>query len=358
MVISALRSRPRPDNIPTERRASPGNAGRWVYLLLLGALALTLADYFWGDLVIFRADGMILRDRTMIAATYLAEVERVGVREGEEVAAGQVVLRLKSVDILERLAALSSQHADLVRQIAEYRVRSRLASELTPLAVRRESESEALVTNFDALAGAGLVTAQERDDALRAQLEAKEMRVQFETARETLAREIPAIEKARRDVASALDDLILNYGGGEIRAPAGGAVGADIPFVGTVYRPGDPILTIYSGKPYCLVYLPSRYLPSITVGLRVNVTGGRRKARGVIAEILPVSDALPKEFQNMFRPQDRNQLAKIIFDEPAPFSINEKVRVSLDLPALVFGGAARLDGGGDPPVDKALRDGL
>ena len=357
-MISALKSRPRPDNVPTEHRSASASIGRWVYLLLLGALAVTLADFLWGDLVIFRADGMILRERTIVSATYLAEVESVKVREGESVAAGDVILRLKSIEILERLAALSAQHAELVRQIADYRMRSKLARDLTPLAIRREKDSEALVANFDILAGGGLVTPLERDDALRAQFEAKEARVKFETASETLEQEVPAIEKARADAASALEDLIRNYGGGEVRAPASGSVGAGVPFVGMVYRPGDPILTIYSGEPYCLVYLPGRYLAPISVGMRVRVVGGRRSALGVISEILPVSDALPKEFQNTFRPQDRNQLAMITFEGSAPFSISEKVKVSLDLFPLPFSERRRRAGAIDAAVDKGLRDGL
>ncbi len=36
-----------------------------------------------------------------------------------------------------------------------------------------------------------------------------------------------------------------------------------------------------------------------------------RDADGVVTEILPLTDTLPKEFQNTFKPSDRSQLAKI-----------------------------------------------
>jgi hypothetical protein len=62
--------------------------------------------------------------------------------------------------------------------------------------------------------------------------------------------------------------------------------------------------------------------------MKVRVSSGRQNAKGVIAEILPISDALPIEFQNTFQPQDRNQLAKIRLDGASPFPIGEKVRLS------------------------------
>jgi hypothetical protein len=118
------------------------------------------------------------------------------------------------------------------------------------------------------------------------------------------------------------------YDDGVVRSPVGGSIGASVPLVGNVYRPGEPILSIYSGDPYVLVYLPRRYLFPIYVGMKLRLTDGRDVADGVITEILPVTDTLPKEFQNTFKPSDRNQLAKINLTTPSAFPLNQKVSVS------------------------------
>ena len=123
-----------------------------------------------------------------------------------------------------------------------------------------------------------------------------------------------------------------HYADGHVASPFDGAVGAKIPSVGDVYRPGETILSIYSGEPHVLAYLPSRYLFSIEPGMRVKVTSGRQSAVGTVAKILPVTDALPREFQNTFKPRDRSQLARITFAEAPPFPLHEKVEVTTAYP--------------------------
>ena len=103
---------------------------------------------------------------------------------------------------------------------------------------------------------------------------------------------------------------------------------ASVPFVGNVYKTGDPILSIYSGDPYVLAYMPSRYLFSIKAGQKVSVSDGSHSVKGVLAELLPVTDALAKEFQNTFKPTDRSQLAKIKLLEEAHFALHNKVTIS------------------------------
>ena len=140
--------------------------------------------------------------------------------------------------------------------------------------------------------------------------------------------ELSSLDKAFANANDAITKLQALYSDGIVRSPVSGSIGASVPSVGNVYRPGDPILSIYSGDPYVLVYLPRRYLFPLFVGMELRLTDGRDIADGVIAEILPVTDTLPKEFQNTFQPQDRNQLAKIKLASPATFPLNQKVSVS------------------------------
>ncbi len=328
-MIRTLKKRPRSDNLVNEKRVARGTSGRAIYILALGVFGIAVANYLFGDLVFLRANGLVLRDVTVIAPTYVAKVQSVHVKEGQEVEKGQVLVNLQSIEMLERLADLSARRARLVADSVEFRIRSETVSALLPLAQKREDESSRVVGKFDQLAEAGLTTASSYDAALTANFNAQQDRIRLTSQMTTLEKELATLQEARNDAESALSKLQDHYAEGVVRAPVSGSVGAVTPSIGNVYRTGEDILSIYSGDPYILAYLPRRYLFSIEAGLKVTISDGRHTAAGVLEELLPVTDALAKEFQNTFKPTDRSQLAKIRFVEPSPFPLHEKVTISV-----------------------------
>jgi multidrug resistance efflux pump len=282
----------------------------------------------FGDYVLLEADGLVLRDQNVVATTYVARVEGVDVTEGQAVEAGSPLLKLQSTEILERLADLSTKRAELVAKSTEFKVRSESVTQLLPLAERRAAEAINTIKQFDALAAAKLVTSARYQEALRVNYEASRDQVNLLSQRDVLNGELSSLDNALADADDAIAKLKGLYSDGIVHSPVNGSIGASVPSVGNVYRPGEPILSIYSGDPYVLVYLPRRYLFPIYVGMELGLTDGRDVADGVIVEILPVTDTLPKEFQNTFKPSDRNQLAKIKLTTPSAFPLNQKVSVS------------------------------
>jgi multidrug resistance efflux pump len=330
--MQPLRKRLRPDNIPNEKRVERGRTGRTIYLLLLGLFCIAVANYLLGDYFLLNADGLVLRDQHVVATTYVARVETVEVREGQEVKEGAALLKLQSTDILERLAELSTKQADIIAKITDFKVRAESVTQLLPLAERREAEATQAIRQFDTLLEGKYVTSVRYEEALRANYEASRERVTLFTQGNVLKEELTSLDRARDDADDALSKLQAIYADGLVHSPVNGSIGTTIPSVGTVYRPGDPILSIYSGQPYVLVYLPRRYLFTIRTGMDVRITDGREVADGVVTEILPLTDTLPKEFQNTFKPSDRNQLAKITIAAPSLFPLNQTVRVSRHMP--------------------------
>jgi multidrug resistance efflux pump len=341
-----LKNRPRPDNIPNEQRVVRGRAGRAIYLGLLGLFGLIVANYLLGDFVLFKADGLVLRKEHVIATTYIARVESVDVKEGQPVDAGTPLLTLQSSEILEQLADLSTKRTDLLSKVVDFKVRAENVAQLLPLADRRVQEAANTIKEFDNLANARLVTAARYQEALRVSYEANRDQIALATQGKVLNEELTALEKALGDADDAIARLQQLYSNGIVVSPVDGSIGAAIPPIGNVYRPGDPILSVYSGDPYVLVFLPRRYLFPVRAGMEVRITDGQSSAAGVITEILPVTDALPKEFQNTFKPSDRNQLAKIKLTSPSSFPLKQKVSVSrttflemlIDAPKLLLGG--------------------
>jgi multidrug resistance efflux pump len=330
-----LRTRIRPDNIPNEHRTARGSLGRIVYLVLLGLFVLAVLNYLFGDFLLFRADGLVLRDRSVVATTYVARVDSIDVKEGQIVEKGAPLLELQSLEILERLADLSTKRAELLAKATDFKIRTETSTQLLPLAERRESEAARVIKEFDGLTVRGLVSSARYEEALRANFDARREHATLAAESRVLNDEMTAFQAALADADSTFRDLQALYSNGLVRAPVSGAVGATVPSVGNVYRPGEPLLTISFGEPYVLVYLPRRYLFPVYVGMKLQVTDGQNTASGVIAEILPVTDTLPKEFQNTFQPSDRNQLAKIELGSSSPFPLLQKVRVSRSFPQLL-----------------------
>ncbi len=328
--MRALRKRLRPDNIPNEQRVARGSMGRIIYLVLLVAFGLAVLNYFFGDFLLLRADGLALRDHSVVATTYIARVEKVDVQQGQIVKKGQPLLQLQSMEVLERIADLSLKRADLAAKATDFKIRADSVEQLLPLAERRAAESKQVIEQFQGMKKEGFVRSVPYAEALRADYDANKDRVSLASQSRVLKEELAALETARADADATFLDLEKLYANGLVRAPVSGAVGAIVPFVGNVYRPGEAMLSIYWGAPYVLVYLPRRYLFPINVGMKLTVTDGQHTEGGVVTDILPVTDTLPKEFQNTFQPSARNQLAKVKLPANSVFPLNQKVTVSRD----------------------------
>ena len=326
--MRALKKRVRPDNMSNDVRVTRGSSGRVVYLVLLAVFSLGVANYLFGDVIIFRADGLVLRDENVVATTFVARVVKVDVAQGETVHQGAPLLQLLSFEILERLANLSIKRAELVAKATEFKIRTETVAQLLPLAERRESEAARVIKLFDSMAKDGFVRTAPYADALSANYNARRDRITLSAEGSVLSENMTALEVALADADVALRDLKLHYADGQVVSAAKGSVGALVPYVGNVYRAGEPLMAIYSGEAYVLVYLPRRYLFSVYPGMVLQVTDGQLTAEGTVAEILPVTAILPKEFQNTFQPTDRNQLAKIRLAR-SPFPLHQKVTVGL-----------------------------
>ncbi len=327
-MVKSLRKRPRPDELVSEQRKMTNSRGRIAYLVLLCALGVAVLNFLFGDYLLLRADGLVLRDKHSVEASFLARIERVDIKEGQHVASGDPLFQVQSFQILERLADLSAARARLTAKAAEFRVRAETVKKLLPLATRREAETARVLERFDALSARQLITSVRRDEALASRLEAHQVLVRMNTENATLAEELKALDSARKDSNAALDDLNALYANGRIASPVDGDLGAKIPSPGEVYRPGETILSIYKGSSYVLAYLPRRYLFPIRPGMKVRVTSGRDSAIGTVGKILPVTDALPQEFQNTFKPRDRSQLARVQFEKAPPFPLHQKVQLT------------------------------
>ncbi|WP_445358255.1 HlyD family secretion protein [Microbulbifer sp. ANSA005] len=329
--MQPLRKRLRPDSLVSEQRKERGSVSRRVYLILLAVFFIAIIRYVWGDWFLLRSDGLVMRDQSVIAMGYLVKVTDVAIDEGQAVSKGELLLKVESVELLERIADLSYRHANLIRISTEFTLLSETAKQLVAPALERKVQVEDIVNRINNLADRGAVSEVTFQGVLRDNYEAQENLVRLQLESTILDEKRKSVEHASAVATKALKQLKQHYNNGIVQSPTAGLVGAKIPYVGNVYSAGEPLLSIYTGEAYVLAYLPNRYQFAIKPGLEVLVSSGRFQDRGVLMETIPLSAALPQEFQNTFKPTERNQLAKIALANPSKFPVNDKVTITLQL---------------------------
>ena len=322
-----IRKRARVDNFNNQRREQRRSWGRLVYGLLLLALAFGVGDHFYGDLLFMRADGVVVRDRVEVATTYTARVEEILVTPGDEVNAGDLLLRVESAEMLERLADLSIRRAETILDETEFQVRAQVAEDMTPLAEYRARQSVSALNSLEQISNVGLVSASRRESAMRSAFESEQARLRLVADRALLNGRIEALAHARQASEHALAKLRQHYNGGRVLAPAAGRIGSSVPVIGEVVTPSDPIMSVQSGLARVVAYLPRHRLFTIEEGMEVHVDNGTNSSWGRIAKILEVTAELPPEFQTAFRPPARSQLALVEIDDIEMFPLDDKVIV-------------------------------
>lgn len=341
--MKRLRKRPRADLLAQRPQAKPFYWGRRVYLALLVLAFGSLANYFVGPAITLRADGIVVRDRYEVSASFPARVRSVLVKSGEQVNNGQVLAELDSASTLRDLADLSVRNAELAARSAQLRARLASIDALMPLAARHASEAQSVMARFDKMPNRSLITSARLDEALSSRFLASSRLVELQAETRVLGAELLGVAGAYERASLALEELSKLYDQGRIRAPHSGLVGATVASPGHVLSFGDKLLDVHVGDSYVLAYLPDFYLFEIKSGDPVTVSVGAQSVSARIDEILAVADALPPEFQNQFRPRDRSRLMRIRLDSEIDFAVSQKVAISgcflglCDPVAAIFG---------------------
>ncbi len=309
-----LKKRPRLDALDNEIRARKGSFGRWLYLGAITFFVLWLGDLFAGDLLYFKADGLVVRDRVVVATQFPASVEAVEVAEGDELINGDVVIQLRSQSVEENLAELSSDLAQLMTRSADMRVRASVIEAIEPVVDKNLSAAQSNRANAEASRTRSMFTVADRARLFEQELSSVQTKAQIAAERRAIANDLPTIEAAVKRADSALQRLAETYADGELQAPTDGVVGYLHVSPGSVVRAGEPLLEVFHGKPYVLASIPEGALYSLEPGDRVTVRLGFDRYAGHVAKIYPVTAELPPEFEDRFDQNKRAPMARIEFE--------------------------------------------
>lgn len=318
------------DTLRTENRPKRrGRFGRVIYLSILALFLLALFDLLAGDLVYLRGEGMISRDVAILSPEFDGVVLSAPMEPGDDVESGDPLVFLRSKEMLQDIAALTSNLAAAEAQLSEMRIRKLRLDSLIPLA--RESVSAAVDRRdqLGQLRDTGLVTVKDKasavEDAFTAHAKLEGLREEARIVDADVAALQRSVARAR-GALGAVEDL---YAQGIMIAPVDGIIGTITVSPGEGVVEGQGILEIFHGPSYVLAYVPLGALYDVEPQDEVVLRYGFKTVRGRIEARLPLAYRLPQEFQRVFQTIERQQLVRIaLIDEEAPPPLFTEVEVT------------------------------
>lgn len=332
MAVRRLRLRAQPELLPNEVRPRRQSAVRWTYFGTILLLALWLGDLFLGGFFYLRSEGQVRGESAVIAAEFTATVRDIHVRDGDRVAAGQVVAVVSSQSVTESLARFAAEQADRTFRLGELRIRSETINAVISLARNRQAVATQTRGKLELLVARGWLPVDKRTAAIESEFRSQQDLAQLAAEQGVTGTQVEVLTQALAETNDAIAKLRRLYDDGVLRAPINGIVGRRLTENGSVLAAGQPLLELYKDARFIVAFLPTGGLFSVAPGDRVVASTGLQTFTGAIVSIEPVAAVLPGEFQRAFAPVDRQQLIRIAFDPgqaPPPLFTKVQVRSAL-----------------------------
>jgi HlyD family secretion protein len=232
------------------------------------------------------AVGTLERERLELIAEASEPIAEIAVREGDEVASGQLLLRLEGARFAALVAQAESARDRAAARLAELR-RGPRAEEIAQARARLAGAEGSLATAKSELArtqqlvesGVASAARLDRDRALYDEALATRDAARAalaEKVRGTTAEELAQAEAALAEAESALADVRLRAARLEVRAPVPGRIDA-LPFERGERPPqgATVVVMLAEGAPYARVFVPEEMRVRVVPGVaaRVHVDG-------------------------------------------------------------------------------------
>lgn len=319
---------------------------RIVVLLFVLAAAGGAGWYWWQSQrdglpdTIAVANGRIEADEIHIAAKYGGRVMEVLVREGDRVAAGQILARMDTAEVEARLASIRAEVARAREARAE--AQAGVASAETDLRLAGQE-----LARTEALIGKGYAT-RERLDQQRAQQDAARAALQAARARvATAERGIEAAEANVRQVQAELGESVL-------RAPRDGRILYRLAEPGEVLAGGGRVVSILDlAEVHMIVFLPTAQVGRTALGAEARIVLDAAPdyvIPGRVSFVSPEAQFTPKQVETRSEREKLMFRVKIRIDPDLLRRYADQVKTGL--PGLAY---VALAGGADWPERLAVR---
>ncbi|RYG17563.1 HlyD family efflux transporter periplasmic adaptor subunit, partial [bacterium] len=217
--------------------------------------------------------------------------------------------------ITSRLATLSSR-TDIIKS-------------MLPLAESGMKQANEFMGNLNRANAQGLTVNKSLYEVSAAAFTASERMITLKSESASLNSELETNRSVLKEITTASNNLQKVYNGGVLTAPVSGIVGSTIAAPGEVMgSSSSKVASIYTGTSFVLAYMPESYLFDVEAGQPVVVKSRGSNVVGHIEAVLPVSDALPPEFQAPSKARDRGQVVKITLEDTSRLAVEQKIRVT------------------------------
>jgi membrane fusion protein (multidrug efflux system) len=331
-----LKRRSLPHAPPNEPRSRRLTVIRWLYLASVAGLAIWLGNFFLGDRLFFRGEGLVLGEPAVVAAEFTVTLRDILVREGETVETGSTVAKVSSQTVVETIARLSAEVATRSTRQSELRIRGEVIEAMLPLAENREKFATSARKELETLLQRHFLGVNQHTTAIENEFRGAQDLQSLKSEKRNIESELEKLGAALTEAQAAIGDLRRLYDDGRLAAPISGVVTRIAAHKGAVVRAGEPIIELSGNHRYVLAYVPTGALYDVKVGDGVRIKTGLQWTRGVVARIEPFAAALPREFQRAFTPVERQQVIRVEFlsdETPPPLFTKVSVRQSGVLPA-------------------------
>lgn len=316
--MKRLRKQTFDSGIPNEERGGGRRWTRIVYLALLAVFGLALVRVAFGDYLVLRGEGIVLRDRVDVGVEYNATIQAVYVEEGQNVERGEPIFALRSLDATRTLIQLQREEIELDTQLTMARAEARSLPRLIELAEERYATARSHLVQLQELYDDNLVANDviglAIDREFRAKQELEEAIASYDEANLLIENLGETIGRLRR----VIEDFSSDYDGGTVSSPVDGQIGPVLPYPGTVIEPGTHAVSVLTGRPYVLAYIPTGTLFSVDVGDDVTVFAGTSSFEGRIETISSFARSVPQELLDSLGRPERKRVLRIQLNEDAP----------------------------------------
>jgi membrane fusion protein (multidrug efflux system) len=278
---------------------------------LAAALLVAAAAFF--SLALARHDSgtdnaFVDGDVTPISTRIAGHVVKVGVRDHQRVAAGDLLYRIDDADYRARVAQAQAELAGRVSALAvlEEDIALQDAAIAQAQAALRGAGASADRARRDHLRNAGLkdggwVSQARLDQVWAARAEASAELDRAEAAlsaarqrRDVIRSQRATLQAARDSALAALGLAEVDLQSTQVRAPAAGVVGERRVRVGQYVRPGSELIALVSDRPWITANFKETQLASVAPGRRVRVSVDAAPGlvfQGVVQSLSPASGA-------------------------------------------------------------------
>lgn len=289
------------------RRARSGKLVRFAYGFAVLSLLSYVAWHFGRQYLFLEGMGLVEARRYVVSTPYVSEVQRINIAPGLRVTAGDLVARIESQEVQQRINDLNRMLLDQTQKGADLRIKLRVASATLEGARDRFVIASEAVKRFETHA-ADRASLSYRMDIYRerslAQIEVA--RAEAEIAETT--KQLEQLELIRASTQAKIEWTRADFDEGQIKAPVSGLVGA-IAHSGAVIKPGDQILEIYDvSESYISWHVPAFSLREPKVADVVYVQYGSKVYPGYVWDIQQLARSTPEAGESIFRKSEPRQV--------------------------------------------------